>query len=887
MTRTILQTKLFIPPVRPELIPRLRLLTKLNAGLHGKLTLVSAPAGFGKTSLIVEWVSGTLSTSDPQASNAPRFCWLSLDNDDNELARFFTYFIAALQMEEDSWGQAAISLLQSPQTPPPENIITLLINDLAFSPLRSPIILVLDDYHVIRNQAIHQALTFLLNNAPPDFQLAITTRSDPPLPLSQMRVRGEITEIREADLRFTVEETAAFLNQMPGVDLPAEEIAALASRTEGWIAALQLAALALQAQDSAQQADFIASFSGGHAHVVDYLMEEVWQHQAEEVQHFWLATSVLDRLSGPLCDAITGREDSEQLLSGLHQRNLFLVPLDSQRQWYRYHRLFGDMLRNRATTLGPVKITQLHQRAAHWYEQQRLLPQAIHHALAADDRAEATRLISLATAAALRRGDLAAIQGWLEALPAAHVRAQHQLALAKAWVSYLRGQIELAAACLADAQLAWPDAAEPEQQVSLISLQAFIAILQGDIPTGVSLSHEALALATDEDDHLRELILFNLMQVQAMVDDIDAAVQSGRQAVRVGLEIGSSFLAANVLEGLLQLYLLQGKLREAIRLGQEAVNRFVDKRNKPLPIAGQLTIALGQAHFESGDIDRAYTLMQQGIALGEQMAAIMPVLNGKLRLAQVQQSRGEGELAVATLGEVRQMADLPHLQPILDALEAEINLRQRNIAAALAWANSADIPSLEAPAPRFEIVYLAYARCMLADRRWSKADALLAKLAGAAKAQGRAGSLAPIMVLQALSKQAQGQRSAAKDRLRQAVEIAAPEGHERPFLDDLPHLIPLLQAVHSASADFVAGLLSRADLSASTLPQSLLPDPLNERETEVLRLIAAGLSNPEIARELYLAVNTIKWYVKSIFQKLDVSSRKEAAARARELNLLP
>jgi len=888
MLGTLLRTKLFVPPLRPNLVPRPHLVDRLNHGLRfgHKLTLISAPAGFGKTTLVLDWIRDSLSKSDLQSSMVPRFCWLSLDSDDNELTQFFQYFVAALQKVEDSIGQACLSVLEWPQPPSPQNIIALLINDLALFSLQSPIILILDDFHAIGNQAIHQALTFFLDKTPPDFHLVVITRSDPPLPLSSLRVRGQMTEIRETDLRFTPEETVLFLGQGYGIKLPVEQIAALATRTEGWIAALQLAALALHGHDSAWQMEFVSSFSGHHAHVADYLMDEVWQRQSEDVQSFWLATSILDQLSGPLCDVVIGRNDSQQMLTQLHHRNLFLTPLDSQCHWYRYHRLFADMLRKRVAELGTVVITQLHQRAAAWYEQQELLPQAVHHALAAADQAEATRLISLAAEVALRQGELTVIQGWLEALPAALVRADHRLALSKAWVSYLIGQVETAVGYLAAAQLAWPDNTGSEQQASLISLQAFIAILQGDVSTGITLSKDALAMLTDANGSLRELILFNLMQAQAMVGDIDAALESGRQAVHVGLENGSSFLAANILEGTVQLLLLQGKLREAIRLGQEAISRFVDKWQNPLPTAGQLYIALGQAEFELGAIERAHTLMQQGIALSQQMAAIMPILNGKLHLAQVQQSRDQGELALATLGEVRQMSEVPHLQLIISAMEADMNLRQGHVTAALSWANSLDIHFLESPVLRFELVYLAHARCLLADQRWSTADTLLEKLARAAKEQGRAGSLVPIMVLQALSKRAQGKHPAAESTLHQAVMMAKLEGHKRPFLDDLAALSPILQVIRPAAADFVSDLLSHSDLPALSAPQSTLPTPLNDRENEILHLIAAGHSNPEIARELYLTVNTVKWYIKRIFQKLDVPNRREAAARARDLGLV-
>ncbi len=886
MSMPLLQTKLFIPSAHADCIPRPHLLAKLNSGLSGKLTLVSAPAGFGKTTLIVDWIAHLRDRTKLPVPSAPRICWLSLDDDDNQQNRFFAYLIAALQTVDAQWGETVVSLLQSPQPVPPTQIITLLINDLAQAGGPSPIVLVLDDYHVIHNQEIHQALTFLLNNAPAGFHLALTTRSDPPLPLPQMRVRRQMTEIREAELRFTTAETASFLNQMQAIALPSEQINALTNRTEGWIAALQLAALALQGQDRGQQADFVASFGGGYAHVVDYLLDEVWQRQPEAVQSFWLATAVLEQLSGPLCDALTGREDGQQMLADLHRSNLFLTPLDNEHRWYRYHRLFADMLRARAAALGAAELRGLHKQAAHWYATHQNLPQAIHHALAADDLAEASRLIGLAAEAALRQGDVATIQQWLTALPDEHVRSHHQLALAKGWVAYLNGQIDTAVTYMTAAQQAWPENSDPGPKISLLSLQTFLAVLRGDHQTGIALAQEALALAENEQHNLRGLLLLNLMQTQTALGAIDDAVATGYQAMRAGFEQNNAFLAASLQDSLLQLLLLQGKFQEAIRLGEAAVSHYVDRRNEPLPIAGQLYVSWGKAHFERGEIERAYSLTQQGLRLSEALAAAMAVSSGRLHLAQIEALRGETEAALALLANLQALREPPHFQLVAAALLADVQLRQGNTAAALAWAENAALPRSEVPVPGFEMVYLAYVRCLLVDGRWSEADTLLAKMVAATQAQARRGSLVPILVVQALSQQAQEKTSVAKETLREAVQLAMLEGHKRPFLEDLHQLVPLLKAIRSAAEPFVTGLLSQVDSLAPVVAQTSLLEPLNEREIQILRLINAGQTNPEIARELYLSVNTVKWYVKEIFQKLNVSNRKEAAAYARERGLL-
>jgi LuxR family maltose regulon positive regulatory protein len=765
--------------------------------------------------------------------------------------------------------------------------MTLLINDLALGDRQERVLLVLDDYHVIHNHDVHQAVAFLLNNGPGNIHLALTTRSDPPLPLAQLRVRRQMTEIRASDLRFSVEETAVFLSQALDASLPLAQIKVLTERTEGWAAAVQLAALALQGQSIDRQVAFVTAFSGGHAHVVDYLLDEVWLRQPEAVRSFWLVTSILDELSGPLCDALTGRGDSAQMLADLHRQNLFLTPLDHEHRWYRYHRLFADMLRARATELGATEIRRLHQRAAQWYADRENLPQAIRHALAAEDLVEATRLIGMAAEAALREGNMLAIQEWLAALPDAHVRAQHQLALAKGWFSYLNGRINMAVVYAAAARKTWPDTGVPASAVSLLGLETLIAILQGDHQTGIALAQEALALIEHEPHTLRGLLLMNLMQAQAAVGRISDAVETGFQGVAAGAEAGSRegsvFLKASLYDGLLQLLILQGELQHAISLGNEAISQFADKRGQPLPAAGSVCISLGQAHFEQGDVERARDLTQQGIALSETLGATMAVIGGQLRLAQIEALRGETKTALTLLTDVQTLREPPHFQLVASALAATLRLRQGDTATALAWAEQVALPNPDAPVPGFEMVYLAYVRCLLVAERWAEADGLLAKMASAAREQSRHGSLVSILVVQALSQQAQERREAALATLREAVGLAAAVGYQRPLLEDLPLLATLLPSVRDGADAFVASLLNGAGHSPA---QTVLPEALNQRETQILRLINAGRSNPEIARELYLSVNTVKWYVKQVFQKLDVSSRNEATFRARELDLL-
>ncbi len=482
---------------------------------------------------------------------------------------------------------------------------------------------------------------------------------------------------------------------------------------------------------------------------------------------------------------------------------------------------------------------------------------------------------------------MVAIQQWLAALPDAHVRAHHQLALAKGWVSYLNGQIKTTVVYAAAARQTWPETGEPASTVSLLGLETLIAILQGDHETGIALAQEALALIEHEPHTLRGLLLMNLMQAQAAVGRINDAVKTGFQGVVAGAEAGSRedsvFLKASLYDGLLQLLMLQGKLQEAIALGDDAISQFADKRGQPLPAAGPVWISLGQAHFERGDIERAHDLTQQGIAMSEKLGATMAVIGGHLRLAQIEALRGETETALTLLAGVQTLREPPHFQLVASALAATVRLRQGDTAAALTWAKQVTLPNPDAPVPGFEMVYLAYVRCLLVAERWAEADRLLTKMAATAREQARHGTLVSILVVQTLSQQGQERREAAQATLHEAVELAAAAGYQRPFLEDLPALTPLLPSVRDGADALVTALLNEAEYSPT---QSTLPEPLSKRETQILRLINAGRSNPEIAHELYLSVNTVKWYVKQIFQKLDVSSRSEAAFRARELDLL-
>jgi LuxR family maltose regulon positive regulatory protein len=500
MAMPLLTTKLNIPPVRSGLVPRPRLTERLNEGVTRmpsprKLTLVSAPAGFGKTTLVAEWLTHRRASGDAGRPVA----WLSLDEEDNDPARFFTYLVAALQTVDPDIGQAAQAMLQAPQPPPPEPLLTSLINDVAATP--RPFVLVLDDYHLIHTLPIHRQLAFLLEHQPPQMHLVIASREDPPLPLSRLRARGQAREIRRADLQFTPEETAEFLQQVARQELPPRDVAALQRRTEGWAAGLQLLALSIRGRDDVLQ--LVRSFTGSHRYVLDYLIEEVFEQQSAEAQDFLLKTAILDRFTAALCDAVTGRNDGRAVLLALDQANLFIVRLDESRQWYRYHRLFADLLRHRLEVASTHELAQLHRRASRWYAANGLPADAVQHALAGSDWERAATLTLDLGESMLKRGEVATLLGWLQALPDEEVCTRPQLCLSYSWALILTSQLDAAEFYLRRAEQAAEDA--PALLGDIAAALAFIARTRGDDRRTIELSRRALSLLRYfyDNDHSR------------------------------------------------------------------------------------------------------------------------------------------------------------------------------------------------------------------------------------------------------------------------------------------------------------------------------------------------------------------------------------------------
>jgi LuxR family maltose regulon positive regulatory protein len=878
MTAALLQTKFYVPPVRPDLVSRPRLIERMTAGLHRKLTLLSAPAGFGKTTLVAEWLNRV---------ERP-YAWLSLDEADNDPVRFLTYLIAALQNVDEDIGRAAQNLLRAPQMPPIESLGTLLVNDITATP--EPFVLVLDDYHAIHSAWIHEALEFLIVHQPPNLHLVLTTRQDPPLPLPRLRVRGQVTELCEDDLRFMPEEVAAFLNQALGLALDAAIVTALETRTEGWVAGLQLAALSMQGRPADRIADFVELFSGSHRHVIDYLAEEVFAQQREEVRDFLRRTSILDRLTAPLCDAVTGRSDSKELLRELVQANLFLAPLDDRWEWYRYHPLFAGFLR---TELDGQSQAGLHASASRWLVAHDLLPEAVQHALASGDLDLAARVIALAAEGAFRIASFVTLERWLDALPDEAVRAHSQLATYKGILLFFTGRNNEAMAYADSAEHNLPPDATPSSRGRLLSLRAHLALTGDTLDAALRFSREALACLDAGDAVFRNLTLNVLGQALEMQGDVAAAADVYREAAYsergAGNQVGALVVLTNLVFALNEL----GRRSEALAVCQQAVEEAAAEPGFARPVSEGMYLAWSLLSYEANDLEQARKQVVQTLDLVEQVNVVDGILWGRYILAQVHLASGEVDEMRHIAREGRQYVTSLDVWEgkgaWFTALEALASLRQGDLATASRWAEAAGLSPADTPHHWSESAYFIYVRLLLAQNRVQDARTLLATMERAAQRGARHRKLITIYLQQALVHQAVGHTEQALERLEMALRLAAPEGYRRAFLDEGQAIVDLLPQVRHVAPTFVDQVLAAAG-SGGTVPTvsrlHVLVEPLSERESEILRLIAAGRSNPEIADLLYLSLNTVKWHVKNLYGKLQVGNRVEAVARAQELELL-
>jgi LuxR family maltose regulon positive regulatory protein len=939
----ILTTKLYIPPARPELVSRPRLIERLNEGLRGKLTLISAPAGFGKTTLVSDWLR---QIDRPTA-------WLSLDEGDNDPTRFLTYLIATLQQIDPDIGQTVQAMLQSPQPPPPESLMIALINDIAAA--STGFALILDDYHVIDTQHLHDALTYLLDHLPPPtdpsgqrqgMHLVIATRAAPLLPLSRLRSQGQLTELGVADLRFTPDEASAFLNQVMGLALSAKDVGALEARTEGWIAGLQLAALALQGTLSMQGRDdipaFIQAFTGSHRYILDYLVEEVLRRQPPNVQTFLLQTSILDRLCGSLCDAVLGRgaadakeqksrgEDqispapaskatlpgppasSQEVLEYLEQTNLFIIPLDDERRWYRYHHLFADFLQHRLRVTQPEVIPELYLRASVWFEAQGQMGAAIQNALAAEDFERAAGLVEQSARTMVARGEFTTLLGWLKALPDELVRARPQLCLAHAWALFIDEQYEAAESRLQDAETSCEGQVSRDENPEVEALLGEVTAVRAtiafhsleDMPRAIELSHQALERLPDLKDnlYLPGLITMQLGMAYLMSDDVMAAHRAYTKAWTISQTTDHALTTMLALYGLAQIEVMQGHLHQAAELFKQALQFAAERagpRGQCLPIASVAYIGMGDLLYEWDNLEGATRHLLEGIELAKLFGFPMHLTDGYVNLARLKQAQGDMDGAYEVLQQAEQFARKSNtIRPLVMVAGRRARLWLSpiggNLAAAARWAREYRMDDELSYLRQTE--HLALARVHIALGQADKALGLLARLQETAESAERMGDVIEMLSLQALAYQAQGNKARAMTALEQALSLAEPEGYVRTFVDEGEPMAVLLKEIASrdVAPSYIGKLLAAfetetkaEDLSSvGRPPPGPLVEPLSERELEVLRLLKTELSGPEIARELMIALTTLRFHTRNIYSKLNVNNRRAAVRRAEELNLL-
>jgi LuxR family maltose regulon positive regulatory protein len=893
MSTQLLQTKLYIPPVRPELVPRPRLVERLNAGFARKLTLISAPAGFGKTTLLSEWAAGC---RHPVA-------WLSLDRGDNDPARFWAYFIAAVRREQVDAGEAALMMLQSSQPPAVEALLTGLINEITAAG-RDPLAFVLDDYHLIKAQPIHNALIFLLDHMPPHMHLVIATRADPPLHIARLRGRGQLTELRSTDLRFTPDEATQFLNQVMGLDLSTDEVTALASRTEGWIAGLQMAAVSMRGREDT--ASLVHALTGSDRYILDYLVEEVLQRQPDNIQTFLLQTAILERLTGPLCDAVTGQDDGQATLEVLERANLFIVPLDNERRWYRYHRLFADLLRRRLRQAQPDRAPILHRRASEWYEQNGFVSAAIDHALSSQDSERAARLVEQAAEATLMRSEVATLLRWVDALPDDMVRARPTLCLFHAWALLLGGRpIDLVESRLrsVDGDTTLIGKATP--------LRAYVAIFRGRLSRAAALSREALEQLADDDVFLRGVATW-MSAFSNMVDgDIVGGIRALDEAASMSQEAGNVMIAVMTTCNLAELHMTRGQLGKARDIYRQALELATDQQGQRLPIAGMALMGLGELWREWNDLEAAERYLDEGIEQIGQWGEIGS-LDGYISLAYVRQARGDVDGARDAIQQAQQLAvkfDVTDVDDVLVAAhQAHVWAMQGDLESALHWIEGRELTVdaalvelgkrlsgdlLTGYGRRWRTAeYLALTRLLLAQEQHDEALSMLELLVRVSERYGLNGRAIKFQVLKAMVHQAQGDVTQALAALESALSLAEPGGYVRVFVDEGEPMAALLRraAARGIAVEYVGKLLAAFDAGveqAHPYPYAQrLIEPLSERELEVLRLLTTHLSSPEIADQLYISVHTVRYHIKSIYSKLGVHRRADAVDRARELALL-
>ncbi len=893
--KRILTTKIQLPPLPPKVVRRSRLFEGLDRGLQPnlRLTLISAPAGYGKTTLLRAWI---------QDRNIPA-AWLSIDESDNDPIRFMNYLLAALQQVNPELNRFSFAEGQVQETDIQERILVPLINEVSDSPRQTT--LVLDDYHWIHSQIVHDLLGFLLENLPPQAHLMIATRADPPLSIAQMRGRGQVNELRMEDLRFQVEETESFLKTFADLQLSPEDVNTLIHRTEGWISGLQMAAASLRGLED--KAAFIRDFSGSHHYIMDYLLDEVLRRQTPQIQAFLLTTSILNRLCGPLCDALmeaVGGDSTpgQSILEDLTRANLFTIPLDARREWYRYHRLFSDLLQARLRNKHPERIPSLHRCASRWHEEHDLADEAVQHALLTQDHGFAADLVERTAQEKLMRSETVTLIRWLQCLPEKEIQKRPKLAIYRAWALLLHG----ASLTSIEPQL------EPSKEVrgppgSALAMHAFIQLSKGQIEEGLDLTEEALQVLPEDEVFLRDFATFLAIGARMALGDIEGGGRLLEQISETSRRSGNRMAAAMILGELGEMRMRQMELKESEKLFQQALSIATDDDGRLLPIAGGALIGLGQLALERFDIGAAERMIQDGIQLVQRWS-LLSTLMGEITMVIIHDIRGDTQAVHETLDKLQDLArrfDASDFDDTaVEMLEARLQVRRGELEPVRRWVARRDLEGAPARKPSaYEVDFYAgrfykyelpvLARLRLAENRLQEALEVADELTSMAARANRPFLRIEAEILKARTHHAMGDTASSLAALRRALDLAQPQDVKRPFLIEGEDILDLLQ-LGRAEWDsieriaFVDQLLEIAGRSVSTSPPFAAGslEPLSPRELEVLAFLPTGLTAEEIAGELVISVNTVRTHLKNLYAKLGVHSRHEAVVRASELDLL-
>ena len=887
----LLTTKLYLPRPRPDLVPRPQLVERLNQGLHTRLTLLSAPAGFGKSTLIAAWAKD---------AGVP-VGWVSLDEGDNDPARFAAYFIGALQRVWPGFGASATALLAAAQPPPLEALLTGLLNEIAALP--QAFVLVLDDFHLITDRQIHEAVTFILDHQPGQMHLFIASRADPPSPLARWRARGEMTELRARDLRFTTAEAAVFLNGVMRLGLSADEVDALETRTEGWIAGLQMAALSMQGRED--RAEFIRAFAGGHRFIFDYLIEEVLAQQPADVQTFLLKTSLLERMTPSLCDAVSGRADSQTLLTQLEQANLFLLPLDDRRQWYRYHHLFADLLQQSLKQSHQEEIPKLHRKACEWYQRSGLIHEAIYHGMLGGDVEQAANLIEGHIFTAMEQRELVMLKRWLGGLPSELIQFRPWLGVAYAWVLAENRECDAAERHLQHSEGSLGNLRQVEKEhISsyIASIRAECRVAAGDMDGAISYARSALSLLPEKEKKLSSVIASLLGTSLQRSGAFEEAAKAFMDGISASQAVGDLNAVIDIYGDLVGLYVERGLLPRAYSLCQEALRYVEDSFRQQ----GRYPLGAGHIHFRLSTITRHWNDLEGSLYHAKRSSEILQSWGLQYRLNWINlaialQAVGDNSGAAQALERAEETASRQSAFWIEDlkATRALIWLAQGDLESASTWALESGLDVDDEMNYKNQLLYRTLAQVYLVqgqngvEEALDQALRLSSKLLTLIEESGAAAYLIQVLILQALAWHAKGELESALPSLEQALAFGESGGYVRVFVREGAPMGELLrQALTRGTAVDYAGKLLAAlndpekNESAAISPLSALVEPLSTRELEVLRLLTTHLTTPEMAAELTIAPSTIRTHVKSIYRKLNARSRIAAVKRAREMGLI-